>query len=171
MKLRFETPRLNIYDATEEEIVKIIEMEKAQENRNFVFQGSFEEHLSEIKSDNKLLLSIKEKDSGEMVGFCLSVIDQKSLSFEFRRIVISKKGIGYGEEFILGLLKYCFLDLNLNRFWLDVFEDNIVGINLYRKIGFIHEGTLRKSYRDDKGYRSQLIFSMLRDEYLEKYVS
>lgn len=170
MKLHFETCRLKIFDATEEEIPKIIEMEEAEDNRNFVFQGSYKEHLSEIKSDNRLLLSIKEKNSGEMIGFSLSVIDKKSHSFEFRRIVIDKKGMGYGKEFILGLLKYCFMDLKMNRFWLDVFEDNVVGINLYTSLGLVHEGTLRQSYRDEKGYRNQLIFSMLRDEYLEKYM-
>ena len=90
-------------------------------------------------------------------------------SFEFRRVVIDVKREGYGKEFILGLLEYCFIDLEMNRFWLDAFEDNIVGINLYTSLGFIHEGTLRQSYRDERGYRSQLIFSMLRDEYFQKY--
>lgn len=169
MKLHFETPRLKIYDAKEEEIPRIIEMEEDIENRNFVFQGTYEDHLAEIKADNILLLSIKEKNSGEIIGFCLSVIDKKSHSFEFRRIVINVKGLGYGKEFILGLLKYCFIELKMNRFWLDVFEDNTVGINLYTSLGFVHEGTLRQSYKGEMGYCSQLIFSMLRDEYLTKY--
>jgi len=169
MKLHFETPRLRVYDATEEEIPKIIDMENSEENRNFVFQGSYEEHLAEIKSEDKLLLSIKEKNSGEMIGFSLSVINNKANSFEFRRIVIDKKGLGYGKEFIEGLLRYCFISLNMNRFWLDVFEDNIVGIKLYTNFGFVHEGTLRQSCKGENGYRNQLIFSMLRDEYLKKY--
>ncbi|NLY86113.1 MAG: GNAT family N-acetyltransferase [Tissierellia bacterium] len=170
MKLHFETPRLVVYDAVEEEIPKIIEMEEAIENRNFVFQGSYEDHLSETRSDNTLLLSIKKKNSGEMIGFCLSVIDNKNKSFEFRRIVINPKGLGYGKEFILGLLKYSFIDLNMNRFWLDVFEDNTVGISLYTSLGLVHEGTLRQSYKDEKGYRNQLIFSMLRDEFFAKHM-
>lgn len=169
MKLHFETPRLEVFDASEEEIPKIIAMEEARENRNFVFQGTYQDHLLEIKSRDTLLLSIKTKNNREMIGFCLSVLDKKSLSLEFRRVVIDIKGVGYGKEFLQGLLKYCFIDLKMNRFWLDVFEDNKVGINLYTSLGLVHEGTLRQSYRDEKGYRSQLIFSMLRDEYLERY--
>ena len=46
----------------------------------------------------------------------------------------------------------------MNRFWLDVFEDNTVGISLYTSLGLVHEGTLRQSYKDEKGYRNQLIF-------------
>ena len=65
MKLHFETPRLVVYDAVEEEIPKIIEMEEAIENRNFVFQGSYEDHLSETRSDNTLLLSIKKRTVGK----------------------------------------------------------------------------------------------------------
>lgn len=171
MRTRFETPRLVMFDAIEEDIPKIMDLEEDIENRDFIWQGSYEEHLKEINSDDALLIIIKSKESKDIVGYCLIRLDYMSNVFELRRIAISIKGIGYGKEAMLGILKYCFIDINMNRFWLDVYPDNIVGINLYTNLGLVHEGTLRQSYKSERGYLNQMIYSMLRDEYFKKYIN
>jgi len=64
-----------------------------------------------------------------------------------------------------GILKYCFEVLDMNRFWLDVYTDNEVGINLYKSLDLVYEGTLRSAYKSERGYLDMMVFSMLRSEY------
>ena len=168
MDILFATERLNVHRATKKDIDLIIELENHKDNRNFVWQGTYEEHLSEISDKNSLLVVFKRKDDNEIVGYSLSHINFKSEVFELRRIVISDKGNGYGREALLGIIKYCFEVLKCNRFWLDVYPDNEKGINLYKSIGMHHDGTLRQSYKSERGYLDQMIFSILKDEYFKK---
>ena len=37
------------------------------------------------------------------------------------------------------LLKHAFEEMNINRFWLDVYPDNIFGIRLYESLGMNRE--------------------------------
>ena len=168
MKIIIDTERINICLAEERDIDRIMAFENHEENRRFIWQGSYEEHLDEIGSDNILLMTLREKSDDKMVGFALGEVDRRSNVFELRRIAVSKKGRGYGREAISGIMNYSFNTLKTNRFWLDVYPDHEVGIKLYRSLGMKLEGTLRQSYRSDRGYLDQMIFSILREEYLEE---
>jgi len=165
MDMLFSTERLNIFNATEKDIDFILELENHKDNRNYVWQGTYEEHLSEINDRNSMLVVFKRKDNNEIIGYSLSHINFKSEVFELRRIVISDKSKGYGRETLLGVIKYCFEVVKCNRFWLDVYPDNEKGINLYRSVGMHHDGTLRQSYKSERGYLDQMIFSILKEEY------
>ncbi len=165
MDILFSTERLNIFKATEKDIDFILELENHKDNRNYVWQGTYDEHLSEINDKNSMLVVFKRKDNNEIIGYSLSHINFKSDVFELRRIVISDKGKGYGRETLLGIIKYCFEVVKCNRFWLDVYPDNEKGINLYKSVGMHHDGTLRQSYKSERGYLDQMIFSILKEEY------
>ena len=62
--------------------------------------------------------------------------------------------------------KYCFDELNFHRIWLDVFDDNLRAIHLYKSEGFTEEGKLRDVIRNDENYRSLLILSILEKEFI-----
>ena len=170
MEIIISTERVNICLAEEHDINTIIDFENHEDNKRFLWQGTYEEHLEEINNDTSLLLTFKEKKNNSIIGFALARLGQKSNIFELRRIAISKKNQGYGKESILGIIKYSFEQLNTNRFWLDVYPDNKIGINLYRSIGMYLEGTLRQSYKSERGYLDQMIFSLLREEYLDSLI-
>ena len=161
----FETKRLNMVEATKDDITEIIELENDPENRNFVWQGTSEQHLFEIDDPNHMLLMFVDKESGEHKGYTLCHIDNKSHVFELRRIAISDKGRGYGREAINGIIKYAFEHLNMNKLWLDVYPDNIKGINLYESLGMHRDGVLRQNYLSERGYLDQIVYSLLRSEY------
>jgi [ribosomal protein S5]-alanine N-acetyltransferase len=163
-----ETKRLYIVDATEEDIDTIIKLEGHKDNRNFVWLGTYEEHKAEIQDKNYLLLVFKQKEDNLIVGFALIKLDLNSEIFELRRIAISHKGIGYGKEVMNGLLKYAFEELNINRFWLDVYPDNVIGIKLYESLGMHRDGVLRQNYKSERGYLDQIIYSILKSEYFRK---
>ena len=160
-----ETANLKIIEAREEDIKDIMEMEEHEENRNFIWQGTYEQHLNEIMDKNYLLLIFKRKEDNKTVGFALNYLDYKSEKFELRRIAVTVKGSGYGREALNALIKYTFEDLEFNKFWLDVYPDNIVGIKLYESAGLHCDGVLRQNYKSERGFLDQKVYSMLKSEY------
>ena len=159
------TSRLDAFQACEDDIETIIEIEKDKENRDFIWQGTYEEHREEILDPNHLLWVFKSKENQEVIGYILAAIDKKSEVFELRRIAITKKGQGFGKEIMEAMLDYAFEELGMNRFWLDVYPHHKVGINLYEGLGMKCEGILRQSYKSREGYLDQKIYSILKSEY------
>jgi len=159
------TERLHIIPATPKDINHIIDIEHHPDNRNYIWQGTAQEHSSEIDDPDHELLLFRERQTDEIVGYCLNHINRTSEIFELRRIAITRKGQGYGREALTAIIKHAFDDLPTNRFWLDVYPDNLVGIKLYESMGFIKEGILRQNYKSARGYLDQIIYSILRTEY------
>ncbi len=159
------TARMHIRPATEADVAMIMALEQHPDNCNYVWQGTHEQHRAEIADSDCFLWVFQLKGVERTVGYALSYIDRKSEVFELRRIVIDDKGKGYGEEAIRAIVKYAFEDLHVNRFWLDVYPDNRVGINLYEKLNMQRDGVLRQSYKSSTGYRDQIIYSILKSEY------
>jgi [ribosomal protein S5]-alanine N-acetyltransferase len=162
-----ETKRLYIVDATKADIETIIELESHKDNRNFLWVGTYAEHEAEIEDKNHLLFVFRRKEDNLIIGYALIRLNFKSDIFELRRIAISHKGMGYGKEAMIGLFKYAFEERNINRFWLDAYTDNIVGIKLYEGLGMHRDGILRQSDKTERGYLDQIIFSMLKEEYFQ----
>jgi [ribosomal protein S5]-alanine N-acetyltransferase len=160
-----ETQRLNIVEATIEDVETIIEIELHKDNRDFIWIGTMEQHLDEIKDPNHLLILFHAKEDGRIVGYALARIDRKSEVFELRRIAITEKGMGFGREAMEAIMKFAFTELGTNRFWLDVYPDNLIGIRLYESLGMHMDGILRQNYKSSRGYLDQIIYSMLRSEY------
>lgn len=160
-----ETSNLKIIKAREEDIKDIMEMEQHEDNRNFIWQGTYEQHLNEITDKDYILLIFKSKEDNQTIGFALNYLDYKSEKFELRRIAVTVKGKGYGREALNALIKYTFEVLNFNKFWLDVYPDNFVGIKLYESVGFHRDGVLRQNYKSERGFLDQIVYSMLKNEY------
>lgn len=156
---------IEVRDAVEGDISYIMNLESEDSNKQFVFQGTYEEHRKEIELDEYLLGIICEKDTYKKLGYILCHIDNKSKVFELRRIVVEEKSRGIGRETLENLIKYAFEILKLNRFWLDVYSNHTRGIKLYEDLGLVCEGVLRQSYRTDSGYVDQKIYSILSKEY------
>ena len=163
--MMIETARMNITEAEEKDIETVIALESHRDNRDYLWIGTFEEHLAEIDDPNHLLLVFREKTGGSVVGYALIRLDLKSDIFELRRIAISEKGRGYGREAMNALVRYAFEQTATNRFWLDVYPDNETGIRLYESMGMHRDGILRQNYKAERGYLDQIIYSILRGEY------
>ena len=76
----------------------------------------------------------------------------------------SYRGKGYGSDTLKTLINYGFNDLNLNKIWCEVYENN-KAIEIYRKIGFKDEGILRQQVYKNGKFLDSYILSMLRSEY------
>jgi RimJ/RimL family protein N-acetyltransferase len=77
-------------------------------------------------------------------------------------------GKGYGSDAMEVTLRFAFLELNLRRVALDVFEYNPRAIRSYKKTGFVHEGRIRR-YLNRDGKRWDILYmGILREEWMEK---
>jgi RimJ/RimL family protein N-acetyltransferase len=66
-------------------------------------------------------------------------------------------GKGYGSDAMRLLLRYAFHELNLHRVSLNVFEYNPRAIRSYEKVGFVHEGRMRK-FLNREGKRWDILY-------------
>jgi len=78
-------------------------------------------------------------------------------------------GKGYGTEAMQLILEYAFLEANLQRVTLTVFEYNPRAIRSYEKTGFRHEGRLRGAlFREGRRW-DMLFMGIQREEWMEKH--
>lgn len=161
-----ETKRLRIRFAKTSDIDYILGLEHHPDHRDFVWQGTTEQHTNEIIDPDYALQVFEKQDDHERIGYSLSWYNQQSHWVELRRIVITDKGRGYGTEAMEALFDFFFQDLTANKVWLDVYPHNTTGIRLYEKLGMKLDGVLRDNYYSERlGYLDQVVYSMLRSEY------
>lgn len=142
----------------------------------------FLENISEIGTEhwlNKVVADNTRRDyvicknvNNIPIGFASIVnIDLWNSSAETYICIGEKKywGKGYGTEAKKLLLEYIFIQLGLNRAYAYNWAENKAMININKKLGFTQEGVLRQDRFADGEYKDRVIFSMLRDEFLEKY--
>lgn len=74
---------------------------------------------------------------------------------------------GYMSEALKCLIDYAFNTLNVDIVSARAFKDNIASINLLNKLGFVHEGTLRRCVRGHGGIvYDDMLFSLMKEEYM-----
>ena len=120
--------------------------------------------------DNTLRCAITKNDDDNILG----LISLTSINYINRiavlHIMIGKNGQGKGAgTFAINeILKYAFLTLNLNRIELQVLDDNERAKYLYKKLGFVEEGTKRQACYKDGIYKDMIIMGMLKGDYLTR---
>jgi RimJ/RimL family protein N-acetyltransferase len=72
---------------------------------------------------------------------------------------------GYATEATQLMVNHAFDTLNLNRVQLDVFSFNKRAIQVYERVGFVCEGTLRQTQYNNGAYHDDIVMSVLRDEW------
>ena len=76
---------------------------------------------------------------------------------------------GYGTDAMLTFVRFGFDEMNLHRIDLTVDADNPRAIRCYQKCGFVEEGRLRENRYQQGKYGDQLVMSILRDEFYERW--
>jgi diamine N-acetyltransferase len=125
-----------------------------------------EQQLGALTSEYLSHLIIENSADGSRVGYIiLAGLADANQSVEFRRIVVTEKGKGYGKEALRLVKKLAFEELKAHRLWLDVQEHNVRARGLYESEGFVAEGVLRECIKADVGFESLVVMSMLSGEY------
>jgi RimJ/RimL family protein N-acetyltransferase len=76
-------------------------------------------------------------------------------------------GKGYGTEAMKLLVRFAFLELNLNRLELEVYDFNERACRSYQSCGFREEGRLRERQYKNGRYVDVILMGLLRSDWLE----
>lgn len=144
----------------------VLNAERSNENSKFVISWTYEQHKQALSSKDLLHLIVERCDNNKPIGYIiLAGLEQAHQSIEFRRIVITDKGKGYGRKSLQLVKKMAFEQLSAHRLWLDVKEHNLRARHVYEAEGFIVEGVLRECLKTGDKFDSLVILSMLKSEY------
>ena len=129
--------------------------------------GEWVNELRHQRPVSKIVFGIRA--SNELVGMgLLHGIDQ----FQRKTLIglyiggaaNQRRGIGFVAMSLL--IDYAFNGLDLRKISLEVISENNKAVNLYKKVGFIHEGTKREDYFLDGKRFDVSIYGMLSDEFV-----
>lgn len=111
---------------------------------------------------------VRRVSDDEAIGSCqlrsIHTVHQNA-ELQIRIGEAANRGQGFGTEALRLLLRFAFKDLNLERVYLHTFATNAVAIRIYEKVGFVHEGVLRKAAYVNGKYVDVIVMGILRDEY------
>lgn len=144
--------------------------ESAPRPKSYEYQKLWYEKT--IIREDIITFAIAEKETDRFIGTCqLRNIDRLN-QVAMLSIIIgdsSSSGKGYGTDALTQLLRFAFLELNLERVELDVYEDNKGAIALYEKCGFKKEGVRKDQVYRNGHYSSQIAYSILKEEFKYEY--
>lgn len=129
------------------------------------------ERLELLYKDGKhIIFGVALNNDNRLIGLVgLKDINYINQSAEFYVIIgdPSAWGKGYGTEATKLMVRYGFMELNLNRIQTQDMEENVGGWRADEKAGFKYEGTLRQAILRFGKYNDVRVYSLLRSEYLE----
>ena len=114
---------------------------------------------------------IYDQESSKLIGdIGISLIDPKNKHAEIGMTIGDKSywGKGYGTDLVKTILNFCFKILDLNKVYLDVWEENKRAIDCYLKCGFKRDGVLRDHVFREGIYHNKWIMSILKREWQER---
>ncbi|MDQ0203060.1 GNAT family N-acetyltransferase [Pectinatus haikarae] len=161
--------RIQFRQAEKDDMDYIMEVEYKPENAKFVIPYTRDVHMSTLNTKEAIHIIIETIDTKQKVGFLMIAgLDNPSKEIEFTRIILDKKGIGYGRETLKMLKSWAFDDLKFHRAWLDCKDHNERALHVYESEGFIREGFIRETILTDGVYESLVILGILDREYFAK---
>ncbi|WP_456275928.1 GNAT family N-acetyltransferase [Bacillus sp. AK128] len=127
------------------------------------------QNMIDLNSEKDFLFAIREHSTKHIVG----IVGIDGILWNHRTAWISigvggaSRGKGFGKEALQLALKLAFLEFNLYRLQLTVFDYNEKAKRLYEQLGFVKEGTYRSFLERDQKRHDMLLYGLLRDEYLK----
>jgi diamine N-acetyltransferase len=163
-----ESKLIRLRYTTLKDLEFVCSLESDKENAQYIIPWSKERHEKSLEDKDILHLIIEEKSNNIAVGYIiLAGLMNPNKSVELMRITIAEKGKGFGKESFRIIKQWAFKIFEANRLWLDVKVNNLRAINLYEKQGFLIEGTLRECIKNENGYESLHVMSILNREFVE----
>jgi RimJ/RimL family protein N-acetyltransferase len=129
-------------------------------------QGVFDEWFGGIGRDSsRVVFSIRRHGDLAFLGYIQITNIQSASRCAEVGITIGEtehRGKGYGQEALRMCVDFCWRELNLQRLSLRVIGDNPAAIHTYRKVGFEHEGLMRRSAYVNGELRDTTLMALLR---------
>lgn len=118
--------------------------------------------------DQAVRLAIVDAENEEYVGNVnLTSIHKINRNAEFSIMIGNKAywGKGIGEDATRQMIQHGFMDLNLERIYLYVLEQNDRAIKLYEKVGFKREGLQRNCVYKNGTFQSMWCMAIIKEEF------
>lgn len=149
-----------------EDLDFVIQLERHEDNAPFIRHWPHQQHLAAIGDPNLGHFIVERSSDSHPVGYAILInLQGTDKSIEFKRLVIAEKGKGYGRAALLAVADFAFGELECHRLWLEVAEYNESAHQLYRRVGFIDEGSHREALKRGDKFFTLHVMSMLRQEY------
>lgn len=149
-----------------EDLDYVLDSEVEPENAKHVGKWTKEQHINSLSQKDIMHLIVEEAATESKVGYIIMAgLENPSKSIEFKRIVITEKGKGYGREALRLIKKIAFKQLGAHRLWLDVRSNNQRAQKLYQSEEFVKEGLLRECILYNGEYESLYVMSILEKDY------
>lgn len=149
---------------TPDDLDFVLNAEQDPDNARFVLPWTPAEHAAALTDPDVGHLIIEH--AAERVGFVLLAgLTSPHGSLQFRRLVVTAKGQGFGRAAVRAVKRLAFVERGMHRLWLDVKPFNVRARRLYESEGFSVEGVLRECLRGESGFDSLVVMSMLAHEY------
>jgi RimJ/RimL family protein N-acetyltransferase len=143
----------------------VIAAEQDPDNAPYIRLWPYAQHAAAIRDANIAHFIVGDSRAGERIGHVILVgVANPDRSLEFKRIVITKKGGGFGHAAVQIIKRFAFEHLRFHRLWLEVVEGNDRARALYESEGFVTEGVHREALRQGESYRSLIVMSILATE-------
>lgn len=129
-----------------------------------------EEEWADIFDDPTHHILSVYAEEGEHIGEFHVAIEEMSGDGQIS-ILIGRKDLwhkGYGTATMSAGLNLCFGEWGLYRVWVDVPEYNTWARRMFDRLGFTHEGTLRKSRPHEGARFDSVVMGMLSTEYWQE---
>jgi diamine N-acetyltransferase len=118
----------------------VLQVEHDPAHKPFIGQWSADQHLAALTDRDLGHFIAEQMNDRQPVGYLiLAGLQKPDENIEFRRIVITRKGLGYGRAALRLVKKLVFEDYHAHRLWLDVKDHNQRAQQLYQSEGFLVE--------------------------------
>jgi len=126
-----------------------------------------------FSESDTLIYKAVDTETGQTVGhISLTAVNRSNRSARITRVIVGDpdaRGKKIGEQIIKAVMRIGFLELNLHRMSLGVYDFNEPAIRCYTKCGFNVDGILRDISRHGDTFWSIMEMSILENEWHEKY--
>lgn len=132
-------------------------------------QGSGEEWKRVFEDEDRKIFSVYTS-GGDHIGEGQLAIEQPLLEAQLF-LIIGRKDLWhhhYGTMALIKLMDSAFETYGLHRVWVDVPEYNEHALRMFRHLGFVLEGHLRKTHRKDGEWYDSLAMGLLTEEYTRR---
>lgn len=131
-----------------------------------LLHASKEEWNQVFENEDRKIYSVRSPE-GEPIGEGQLVIEWPLLEAQLF-ILIGRKDLWhhhYGTSGLICLLDEAFEALELHRVWVNVPEYNHHALQMFRHLGFVLEGHLRRTHRKEDQWYDSFAMGLLSDEY------
>jgi len=128
----------------------------------------FEKALLEEPENDEYRLVIELKEHGAIGTINTVACDKRMGTFRYG-IAIGRDywGKGYAKEAIRILLRYFFEELRYQKVTVNIYDFNERSIKLHEKLGFQHEGRLRRMIYTGGAFHDEIYMGLTREEFAE----